>query len=49
MMFKDFEKHLGLKVKVLNEYEDKNDEGLNDPLLDLDIYEKVMKNTLTSI
>lgn len=45
LMFRDFEKNLGLKLKVLNEYENPDDEATNNPILDLDIYEKVMHNS----
>lgn len=44
-MFRDFEKHLGLRVKVLNEYQDENDEGLSNPIHDLSLFEQRFKNT----
>jgi hypothetical protein len=49
LMFRDFEKNLGMKLKVMNEYEDKNDEGLNNPMLDLDIYQKRLQDTMKNI
>lgn len=44
-MFYDFEKNLGLKIVTLNEYEDKDDPALNDPKLDLQVFDKVIQNT----
>lgn len=38
LMFRDFEKNLGLKLKVLNEYENPDDEANNNPIMDLDIF-----------
>lgn len=48
-MFHDFEKNLGLKIKALNEYEDDKDQALNDPMVDLLIFDKVFKNTYDKI
>jgi len=44
-MFRDLEKNLGLRVKVLNDYTNDNAEGLHNPLTDLALFEKTMKST----
>lgn len=48
-MFHDFEKNLGLKIKALIEYDDDKDQALNDPMVDLLIFDKVFKNTYNKI
>lgn len=44
-MFSDFEKNIGLKIKMLNEYDDPENPALHDPNLDLQVFDKVIKNT----
>ena len=48
-MFNDIEKNFGLRVKVLNEYNDPNDEAKLDPQKDVEIFQEVIKHTYGEI
>ena len=37
-MINEAEKNLGLRLQVLNEYEDSNDEAASDPIKDIEIF-----------